>query len=150
MDEKRRLLSPQELMPEYEKLLEQGAELPLTVSGGSMLPFLAPERDCVYLKALNKRPEVGDIVFYKRPNGQYVLHRLCRIEGDSLWLAGDAQDFVEGPVDIKCAFAYVTRVRRKGKEENPGTALWRFFAGPWLSTVGKRQKIMKIYGKVRR
>ena len=32
------------LMPEYEALLLQGAELPLVISGGSMLPFLAPGR----------------------------------------------------------------------------------------------------------
>ena len=35
------------LIPEYRALLAEGAELPLVVSGGSMLPFLAPGGDTV-------------------------------------------------------------------------------------------------------
>lgn len=46
----KRILSAEELMPEYTELLKAGAELPLSVSGASMLPFLYPGRDAVFLK----------------------------------------------------------------------------------------------------
>ena len=36
----KRILSAEELMPEYTELLKAGAELPLSVSGASRLPFL--------------------------------------------------------------------------------------------------------------
>ena len=93
------------LIPEYRALLAEGAELPLVVSGGSMLPFLAPGRPL----------RRGDIAFYQRPNGQYILHRVCRAEGESLWFVGDAQDVVEGPLPQSCVFAYVTAARRKDR-----------------------------------
>ena len=63
------------LMPEYESLLLEGAELPLVISGGSMLPFLASGRDSVMLKAPDRALRRGDIVIYRRENGAYVLHR---------------------------------------------------------------------------
>lgn len=137
------------LIPEYRALFAEGAELPLVVSGGSMLPFLAPGRDTVYLKAPERPLRRGDIAFYQRPNGQYILHRVCRAEGESLWFVGDAQDVVEGPLPQSCVFAYVTAARRKDRVQKPGVFWWDFFAGPWLRLIGQRQRILRAYGKLK-
>lgn len=145
---KKRVLDAEVLMPEYRKLLKDGAILPLTVSGGSMLPFLAPGRDTVYLKSPDRELKRGDIVFYQRPSGQYILHRLYRIENGLCWFAGDAQDEVEGPLSEQCIFACVTYAVRKGKREEQGTFLWNFFAGGWLRMLGKRRRIMGVYAKI--
>ena len=100
-----RILPASVLMPEYEALLREGAELPLVVSGGSMLPFLAPGRDSVLLKAPDRPLRRGDIVFYRRRNGMYVLHRLLRIRDGACWMVGDAQTLVEGPLSEDCICA---------------------------------------------
>ena len=136
------------LMPEYEALLQQGAELPLVISGGSMLPFLAPGRDSVMLKAPDRPLKRGDIVFYRRKNGDYILHRLLRIADGKCWMIGDAQTVVEGPLESSCIFAYVTCVQRKGKTEQPGTFWWDFFQRSWLRMIPARRWIMAIYGRV--
>lgn len=135
------------LMPEYESLLLEGAELPLVISGGSMLPFLASGRDSVMLKAPDRALRRGDIVFYRRENGAYVLHRLLRVRDGKCWMIGDAQTTVEGPLDRDCIFAYVTQVKRKGQIEKPGTFRWEFFAHVWLRVVPLRRIIMKTYSR---
>lgn len=145
-----RVLPASVLMPEYEELLRQGAELPLVISGGSMLPFLAPGRDSVMLKAPDRPLRRGDIVFYRRANGDYILHRLLRVRGGKCWMVGDAQVFVEGPLPEACVFAYVTQVQRKGKIEKPGTACWAFFAHGWLALRPLRRPLMTFYGHAKR
>ncbi len=149
MESRRRIVSTDELMPEYTELLKNGAVLPLTVSGSSMIPFLAPDRDSVLLKGIDRELIRGDIVFYRRPDGSYILHRLYRIEGDKLWFVGDAQDRVEGPLDISCAFAYVTQATRKNKTQKKGCFWWDFFEKVWIKTVGSRAKILSAYSFIR-
>ena len=144
-----RVLPAAVLMPEYEALLREGAELPLVVSGGSMRPFLTPGRDSVLLKAPDRPLHRGDIVFYRRRNGDYILHRIRRIENGLCWMVGDAQTVIEGPLDAGCIFAYVTQVQRKGKTEKPGTFRWEFFARTWLRIIPMRRLMMKAYGCVR-
>ena len=133
------------LMPEYEALLKQGAELPLVVSGESMLPFLRPGRDTVYLKGVQGPLQAGDIAFFRRADGAYVLHRVVRAESGKYWFLGDAQDRVEGPLPAACVFACVTAVRRGARMLHPESRLWRFFAGPWMKTAGRRLLILRIY-----
>ena len=138
------------LMPEYETLLKEGVELPLVISGGSMRPFLVPGRDSVMLNAPDRALRRGDIVFYRRKGGAYILHRLLRVRGDRCWMVGDAQTVVEGPLDRSCIFAYVTRVQRKGGVEKPGTFWWEFFEHTWLVLRPMRHVIMRGYAFARR
>ena len=78
-----------------------------------------------------------------------MLHRICRVRGGQLWFAGDAQDVREGPLPASCVFAYVTAVRRKDKLVTPGAPLWRLFSGPWLWLLGRRQRVLHLYGRLR-
>lgn len=136
------------LMPEYEALLQQGAELPLVVSGESMLPFLRPGRDTVYLKAPSEPLCRGDIAFFRRANGAYVLHRVVRAEQGKCWFLGDAQYRTEGPLPASCVFACVTAVRRGEKLLHPDDRLWRFFAGPWMKMIRCRPRLLWLYRKL--
>lgn len=142
-------LTPEELMPHYTELLQKGAVLPLTVSGSSMIPFLAPGRDSVQLKAPEGALRRGDIAFYRRPGGRYILHRVYKAEGGKLWFVGDAQDEIEGPLSADCVLAVAVSAKRKGKNIEKGSFWWDFFAGAWLGFVGHRRKIISLYGKIK-
>lgn len=78
--------------------------------------FRAPERE------LRK----GDIVFYERPGGQFVVHRICGVHGESYDLIGDGQTEIEHNVRREQIFARVTQVERKGKRLAPGSFWWGF------------------------
>ncbi len=78
----------QSLLPEVEKLLDEGLCVTLQVKGNSMLPFIQGGRDSVTLvKTLH--PRRGDIVLARTGEGQYVLHRIIRTGNGSLELMGD-------------------------------------------------------------
>lgn len=54
------------------------------------------------------------MAFFRRANGQYVMHRVLRAEkSGALYLVGDAQQEVEGPIAPQQVFAVVTEVCRK-------------------------------------
>ncbi len=133
------------LMPEYEALLRDGAELPLVVSGESMLPFLRPGRDTVFLRRPDAPLRRGDIAFYRRFDGSYILHRVWRAEPGKYWFVGDAQTRVEGPLPAQCVFACVIAARRGERLVLPGSLLWRFFSGPWMRLKRQRPRLLKVY-----
>ena len=54
-----------------------GCEVALTVTGSSMEPLLRHLRDQVILMPPEKYvPKTGDIVFFRREDGAWVLHRI--------------------------------------------------------------------------
>lgn len=145
----RKIVSASELMPQYEELLRSGARLPLTVSGGSMTPFLVSGRDTVLLAAAPKEIKKGDILLFRRSDGGYVLHRLLRTDGKTLAFVGDAQDEIEEPVLPEQVIAKVVAVRRKGKELDEGSAVWRFYRRIWPLTVGHRKTLLRCAVRIK-
>lgn len=112
--------------------LSCGEKVALTVTGNSMLPFLADGRDKVVLQKIEKLPKKGDIVFYRRKNGAYVLHRVVKRRGELFYFSGDAQLRVEGPVGKGQLLAVCKEVERDGKTIKSNSISWlsyklRFF-----------------------
>lgn len=132
------------------ELLEQAAAVPLVISGNSMSPFLVHGRDTVYLSKITQPLKKGDMIFYRRDNGQYILHRIIRAEGEIYDLVGDAQQLIERGVRRDQVIAIVTAVRRKGKLLRPGSFWWEFFEKVWLNMVPQRGKLVAGYTALRR
>lgn len=130
------------------ELTEQGKEVSLIISGSSMSPFLIHQRDYICFKKPERKLKKGDMVFYQRDSGQYVMHRIWKIQPDGYYIVGDAQTEIEGPVREEQIFALITKVQRKGKWLAPGDFWWEFFEHVWLHMIPIRRKIMKIYAKV--
>ena len=133
-----------------KELVEEGREVSMIISGSSMSPFLCHERDRVFFKAPDRPLRVGDMVFFQRRSGQYVLHRICRIKDGSYYIVGDAQTAIEGPVAREQIFALVTKVQRKGRILAPGDFWWEFFARVWVRLIPLRPVLSRIYGLIRK
>ena len=83
-------------MPEtYEDILKKQGTLVFTPYGNSMQPLLKNHENPVVLLPVTSRLKKGDVAFYKRENGQYVLHRIVRVHQDSYDCSGDNQSALE-------------------------------------------------------
>lgn len=145
----KRIVDIDTYMPVLQDLLAQGKEVSIVITGSSMSPFLIHERDEILISPPNGSWKTGDMAFFQRKNGQYIMHRICRVtpEGDC-FLVGDAQTVIEGPIEPARIFGKITRVKRKGKWIGPGNLWWEFFEHIWLWVIPVRPMIRKLYGLV--
>ena len=126
-------------------LVNEGKECRLLISGSSMAPFLVHERDSIIFSKPQRELQRGDMVFYQRETGQFVMHRILHVKPEGLYIVGDAQTEIEGPVNPSQVFAVVTKAQRKGKWIGPGDFWWWFFRTVWLRLVPARKIILKLY-----
>lgn len=145
MEQKTRKVDTALLLEEYRTLLETVDQLPLLISGNSMLPFLVHGRDTVYLTKADRPLRRGDIVLYRRQSGAYILHRVCAVEEETFSAIGDAQMEIEHGIAKQQMIAVVCAADRKGKRQAPGCFWWEFFAKIWIRIIPARPMLMRIY-----
>jgi hypothetical protein len=145
MNTERHTLPPETLVPKIMALLEVCDAVPLVITGGSMTPFLAHQRDTVYLSKPRRQLKRGDMIFYRRDDGRYVLHRICRIKDGTYWLIGDAQTGIEPGIRPDQVIALVIAVRRNGRLIKPGNISWEFFEHCWIRMIPLRPVFFKIH-----
>lgn len=141
---KRLILDEEELYAEIVPLLDEGASVPLTVSGGSMAPFLGDRRDTVILTKPSFPLKKGDIAFFRRENGKAVMHRVKKVTSDGYYFLGDAQTEVEGPISKDRIFASVNTVIRKGKVLKNGDLLFDLFGILWIRIPFGKKAVLRL------
>lgn len=141
-----KILDTQKYVSVLKDLVEEGKEVGILIAGSSMEPFLKNERDHIYFKAPDRELEKGDMVFYRRDNGQYIMHRIVKVSSEGYYLLGDNQVIVEGPLRREQIFAIVTKVKRKGQILEPGNLQWKFYAKVWPKTTPVR----RLWGRIKR
>ena len=71
-----------------ENLMKNGFHLS-TVVGTSMMPFLRQGKDLVKVVPLTGKLSKYDIALFKRPTGEYVLHRVVKVKKKYYVICGD-------------------------------------------------------------
>lgn len=136
-------------LSELKKLVEQGETVGVPVAGNSMEPFLKDQRDFVYFRKPEGALKPGDIVFFQRRNGQYIMHRIQNIqiyknrdgtEEKRFDLAGDNQRNIEPGIRYGQIFAKVVQVKRKGRLLDETDLMWKFYAKFWPFVIEMRGK----------
>lgn len=151
-----RIVDNQEYMKVVRSILEEGKEVPLVVTGNSMMPFLIDRRDQVLIKRIERPLKKGDIAFFQRENGQYIMHRIHFMRKDDrtgenqFYFIGDGQKNIEGPIKETQIFGVITGVLRKGKYLDEHTFTWGFFENIWRYVIPFRSLIIKIYSLFKR
>ena len=116
----------------YEEQLQLHGKLIYTNVGTSMLPLLRQNRD---LLLIEKRPEGPcrkyDVVLYKRPSGQYVLHRILKVRRDGYVICGDNRRRREFGVPDEWILGVLTGVVRDGKQISVKEPKYRLYTHPW-------------------
>lgn len=151
-----RIVDNQEYMKVVRSILEEGKEVPLVVTGNSMMPFLIDRRDQVLIKRIERPLKKGDIAFFQRENGQYIMHRIHFMRKDDrtgenqFYFIGDGQKNIEGPIKETQIFGVITGVLRKGKYLDEHTFTWGFFENIWRYVIPFHPLIIKIYSLFKR
>ena len=145
-----KVVNTREYVSVLRELTEEGQVVSMQIAGSSMSPFLIHNRDMICFRKPDRRLKKGDMVFYQRISGQYVMHRICRARPEGYYMIGDAQWEMEGPISEEQIFARIIRVKRKGKWIEPGDFWWEFFEHVWIRLIPFRRMIVRIYGKIRR
>lgn len=142
--------TPEELTQLLSGVLDEGAAVPLVVSGSSMVPFLVHGRDTVYLSKITEPIRQGDVVLYRRKDGELVLHRVFRTGRNGFSMVGDAQQDIESGIMADQLLAVTTAVRRKGKLLTKNSPQWKFFETIWLWATPWRKKLIACYARATR
>ena len=104
-----------ELSDAMRIVLEQGGEVSFVTSGFSMLPLLRNRMDTAFLHKPLRPIRRGDVVFYRRDNGKFVLHRVVGKRKDGFVLRGDNQREKEYGIRNDQILAILTAIRRGDK-----------------------------------
>ena len=126
------------------EVLASGGEFRLYPHGTSMLPLLRQGRDSVSLGRGGTPIRKNDILFYQRPDGSYVLHRVHRVTPAGLTLMGDNQTVPEYGVSPDWVIGRVTRIFRDDKEVICDGFGYRLYRMLWQFTI-VRSLLLKLY-----
>lgn len=121
-------VSFEELFPLMEEKMKNGESFSFLAFGDSMLPFLKNGKDLVTLSPVTKTIRKNDVIFYRRENGQFVLHRVIKtLPGGKLWLCGDNQLYIERGISSEQVIAVLTGVVRNGKNVSLSSFSYRLY-----------------------
>ena len=109
-----------------------------------MLPTIKEGRDKVTLSPAPEKLKRGDIAFYKRENGQFVLHRVVKVRGGYVF-CGDNQYSLERGIKKEQIIAICSHINRNGKNVYSGSLLWKLFA----ARVGFVRFFRRVYHGLR-
>jgi len=148
-----RRIPMEQLGPLLEEQLAHGfARLPVT--GSSMLPMLREGRDIVRLVRADGQLDRGEVLLYRRESGQYVLHRLIRMEDEATCLCCGDNQWERELVPRSGVIARVESFSRKGKwvdtHCHPGYLIYKFI---WTALFPVRRPIIlarRLLGCLRR
>lgn len=117
---------------DIEQLLAQGQAIRIKPQGYSMYPFLVPGRDEAVIAPLRRQVRRGDVVLFRREGSILVLHRVWKCGKNGIYLVGDNQTAVEGPVDAARVKGILTDVVRRDRRFGADHPVYRFLSGLWL------------------
>ena len=140
-----------DMIDAIREILDSGGEVKIMPRGTSMLPLIVQGRDSVVLIKPD-RIKKHDIVFYRRDNGQFVLHRIMKKCSDGRFvLLGDSQTERERGIREDQIIARVRRIERKGKSFEVGAFRYRLYVFLWtkmpvrrvLSCIGRKVAFLR-------
>ena len=133
----------EELVPVMLRLFAEGKKVIISATGNSMAPLIRNGSDSIVLAAYGgEKLSVGDIIFYKRSDGRYVLHRIIdKTSNGSFITLGDNQTKGEETVSPKDIIALPVSVIRDEKELSLNSKRYGFYTTLW----GKKSVLRWIH-----
>ena len=135
------------LLSSVRRLIEEGHTATIRVKGVSMRPFLEDGRDSVVLAAADTLKK-GDVVLAEIARGQYVLHRIIKMDGTALTLMGDGNPKGTEKCRIVDVAGIAIALIRKGKTVECDSCKWRVYSKIWPALRPLRRYLLFIYRRL--
>ena len=114
----------------FEQILDEHRLLVYKTKGISMRPMLRQNRDLVHIVPPVGRLKKYDVAFYRRANGQYVLHRVVKVKQEGYGIRGDNCIGTEY-VGEEQLLGVLTAFQRNGKTTPVTAPGYRLYARLW-------------------
>ncbi|NLB80204.1 MAG: hypothetical protein GX800_00985 [Clostridiaceae bacterium] len=136
-----------DLYPVIAQLLEN-QDVKLIIKGNSMYPLLRSNVDSVVLTKKNKIKKY-DVLFYKRENGEYIIHRLIGKKDNAFSMAGDFETELEYPIYEHQVIAVIRSFYRGKKHISCSNLLYKAYSFLWVMLFPNRSLIIAAIKKAR-
>lgn len=147
--ENKKKISLEEIYPVIKETLQSGGTVELPITGTSMFPLLKAGRDTVIIKTDNAY-SIGDIIFYRRDDGHFVLHRIVGTDENGYILCGDNQTMLEKNIENRHIIAKVTQIRRDGKIIKPEDPKYSKYVNFWIKALPYRRLPLTVMRKIKK
>ena len=92
-----KVVDTREYVSVLRELVREGKEVSMLITGSSMTPFLFHQKDTICFRSPDRALRKGDMVFYERKDGRFVMHRIYKVKPEGLYIVGELLD-----VDGEC------------------------------------------------
>lgn len=134
---------------DVEQLLLEGKTVQLQPQGYSMYPMFVPGRDWAIIRPVTGKLRRGDVVLYRRKGGILVLHRIYKVKPEGLYLIGDNQTEIEGPLQPVWVRGVLADFIHKEKCISVKNPVYRLLAEVWLLARPIRHNIASVVHKIK-
>lgn len=131
------------LYPLIEESIKNGSDVKLRITGYSMYPLVSNCRDCVVLTKPGNIKK-GDVPFFKRADGSYILHRVIAIKDGAFKIRGDYELKVEYPVYPEQVVAVAKGFYRNGRYISCDSILYKVYKFFWMNSAFIRPQLLKF------
>lgn len=139
----------EQLLPLIQEQLEAGKSVKFMPRGISMLPMLRQGIDSVVLSPLPEKLKKYDLPLYRRDNGQFVLHRIVKVE-NTYTCIGDNQFVYEPGLEHGQMVGLVTAFYRDKKEIQITARSYQIYCRAWHLSRPLRHFYRRAIGWLKR
>lgn len=143
-------VSQRSMFPIVEEMLSDGRDVRFTVSGNSMWPVIAHQRDSVLLTpCAEDELKKGDIILFRATKTHWVLHRITEVLEDGYITTGDGNLHRDPFIPKEAVRGKVKTIYRKERAIDCSAKRWRALFRLWMIAFPVRGTLQKAIIKMK-
>ena len=131
-------------LPCIKDIIERDGEYIGTPHGDSMWPLLHNKRDTIHVVKKTDKLNKHDVALYIRKNGQYVLHRIMKIENNSYTMCGDSQYVLEKGIQEDQIIGVLKSFYRNDRYCDTNKIRYKIYVFIWCLSPKIRRFLMRF------
>lgn len=140
----------EDIFPLISEQLNSGGSASFTIRGTSMRPMLKDGIDSVKIVKPTKPLKKYDIIFYRRDDGTFILHRIVGTKDGDYICRGDNQTESEFPVRSDSVIGIVSEYTKNGKTIDFDSLRQTVYSRFTVNTVLLKKFLRIIISKARK